>query len=506
MEVLNNQLCTKIFCVLPASSSEITYTEDLISAKNCCQRHKLNVVCILENDCLKLTPSKECVFVLTDFDSPLFEFLLSFECKVVGPQCLLNSLKNGQPIPSTAVFNLAMKGIVVTTTGLTMQEKKEAEKKIQFMGGIYTSNLTSSTTHLIAKSVADFGLKFKSARSRAIPIMLPKWIDEVWSARISQEIVHGNDPEYSSYVCPVFQGFFVCASRISIKERKSIKKMVEANGGKYCPQLIEGETNVLITTSSEGEKYLYARSWKIFCLKPEWVQNSLDQGYVCDPERFTVKKITKLPPKCSSSEENKLPVADFHYASINSTIFNNSTKELDETSTNGSTSPLNQLCELQSTEPLECLDLVLSLKAGRFLKGFKIFPSGFDGPQMEKLRRVLKNAGAIQLNAINDESISHVIVGKSVKKDWKQLQHLDIKPHVVTLQWLTRSLQLKAPAPEAEYYPTDFENLSTPNRKKSFFQDTSSELPSVTTNVSLDDVRTTVQYSTLSQKTYVSNF
>ena len=110
------------------------------------------------------------------------------------------------------------------------------------------------------------------------------------------------------------------------------------------------------------------------------------------------------------------------------------------------------------------------------------------------LRRVLKNAGAIQLNAINDESISHVIVGKSVKEDWKQLQHLDIKPHVVTLLWLAQSLQLKAPAPEAEYFPTDFENLLDSNNKKSLSKDTTSELPSMTTSVSLDDMRTTVQY------------
>ena len=106
------------------------------------------------------------------------------------------------------------------------------------------------------------------------------------------------------------------------------------------------------------------------------------------------------------------------------------------------------------------------------------------------LRRVLKNAGAIQLNAINDESISHFIVGKSVKEDWKQLQHLDIKPHVVTLQWLAQSLQLKAPAPEAEYFLTDFENLIT----LCLSEDTPSELPLVTTSVSQDDVRTTVQY------------
>ena len=81
-----------------------------------------------------------------------------------------------------------------------------------------------------------------------------------------------------------------------------------------------------------------------------------------------------------------LPVANSLNDGVNSTIFNNSTKELEETNSNGSTSSLNQQCESKSIEHLECLDLGLSLKAGPFLKGFKIFLSGFDGPQMEKLR------------------------------------------------------------------------------------------------------------------------
>ena len=107
------------------------------------------------------------------------------------------------------------------------------------------------------------------------------------------------------------------------------------------------------------------------------------------------------------------------------------------------------------------------------------------------LRRVLNNAGAIQLNAIvNDVSKLHIIVGEFVEEDWMQLLKLDRRPCIVTLQWLTQSLQLKAPADETEYFLTDFENVIT----LCLSEDTPSELPLVTTSVSQDDVRTTVQY------------
>ncbi|EFX89148.1 hypothetical protein DAPPUDRAFT_310712 [Daphnia pulex] len=108
------------------------------------------------------------------------------------------------------------------------------------------------------------------------------------------------------------------------------------------------------------------------------------------------------------------------------------TSEIDETNVNASTPPIQKQSVTCQSE--ECLDLVLSLKAGRFLEGFKIFLIGFDGPQMEKLQRVLKNAGVIHLSTINDESISHVIVGNIGKEDEKQLQQLTRKPHVVTVE------------------------------------------------------------------------
>jgi len=385
MEVLNSQLCEKVFCVIPVNSSEAACTKNLFLAYKCSKENGLNVVWIPEKNCLGLKPCKENVFVLAEFGSPLFDHLQSFECTVVGPQCLLDSLKNRNPIIANAVFNLAMKGITATTTGFSIREKKDIEMKIQFMGGIYSSELTASTTHLIAKSAADFSLKFKAARSRRIPIMIVKWIIAVWDARM-QENIHGNDPEFASYVCPVFQGFVMCVSQISAKEREAIKKIIESNGGRYSTQLEKGKTNLLITPSAEGDKYTYARRWKICCLKPEWVQRSLDQGYVCDPEPFAVEKIaTSSTPKAHCPS-----VVNFNNDSVNSTIFNNNsiTSEIDETNVNGLTSPIKQPCDSWPTEPLECLDLALSLKSGRFLEGFKIFLSGFNGPQMEKLRYV----------------------------------------------------------------------------------------------------------------------
>jgi hypothetical protein len=201
MEVLNSQLCKKIFCVIPVHSNEAICNKNLTLAYKCCKDHGLNVVWIPEDECLELKPIKEHVFILSEFSSLLIEFLQSYECTVVGPQCLLDSVCNSHPILVKAIFNLAMKGIRATSTGFNTRQKKDIETKMQYMGGVYSSELSSSTTHLIAMSAANFSPKLKAARSRAIPIMTLKWLNAVWDARI-QENIHGNDREFASHAWP----------------------------------------------------------------------------------------------------------------------------------------------------------------------------------------------------------------------------------------------------------------------------------------------------------------
>lgn len=386
MDVENSQFCVNIYCVMPSQATEATCPKDLFQAYECCKENGFNVSWIQEEECLKLNPSKEDVFILAEFIGSLFDFLKRFKCTVIGPQCLLVSVHKGEPLPEvpTPVFTVAMKGLVVTTTGCSPQEKKEIQEKVQYMGGIYSSAFLGNVTHLVVKSVADFSLKFKVAISKDIPVMVPKWVESVWNTSC-KESIHGTDPVFAKYACPLFQGLVVCVTQIPTKEREALKKIIEANGGSYSGQLEMGKTNILIATSAEGEKYTYARRWRIRCLKPEWIHASLSKGYAVDPDKFIVEK-SNLPPRCSTPEADH-SVMKFGNGSINSTILNESRiNQVDETVGSATTIFQNQVSDHRSVEALESLDLAISKKAGPFLDGCKVFISGFDGAQMEKLR------------------------------------------------------------------------------------------------------------------------
>ena len=50
------------------------------------------------------------------------------------------------------MYTVAMEGMVVTSTGFQGKEdKKEVQKKIERMGGVYSNNFHDGVTHLVAK-------------------------------------------------------------------------------------------------------------------------------------------------------------------------------------------------------------------------------------------------------------------------------------------------------------------------------------------------------------------
>lgn len=389
MDTDNSQFCVNIFCVMPSHATEATCPKDLFLAHECCKENGFNVTWIQELECVKLKPCKEDVFILSEFTGSLFDYLRRFKCTVIGPQCLLVSVQKGEPLPEvpTPVFTVAMKGLVVTTTGCSPQEKKEIQEKVQFMGGTYSSAFVNNVTHLIVKSVAEFSLKHKVAIQKDIPIMIPQWVDAVWNHSI-RESIHATDPIFAKYACPPFQGLVVCVSQIPSKEREALKKIIESNGGQYSGQLEMGKTNLLIATSAEGEKFIYARRWKIRCLKPDWIHQSLSKGYAVEPDGFIVEKTGNAPPRCSTPEADHT-VPRFGNASINSTILNESrVQHVDETvgSMFSILQPQQQQQEAKYTDAVDAIDLILSKKGGPFLDGCKVFISGFDGAHVEKLR------------------------------------------------------------------------------------------------------------------------
>ena len=56
----------------------------------------------------------------------------------------------------------------------------------------------------------------------------------------------------------------------------------------------------------------------------------------------------------------------------------------------------------------------------------QVFLSGFRGPRLEKLKKIINLGGGTRFNQIN-ESVSHVVMGEKVDKDCKMLEAATFK-------------------------------------------------------------------------------
>jgi len=446
--------------VIPEGRTEVTVTEALSQAFEQSKEAGLAPVWVQEQEVLNLSPTKTDVFVMDPFSGPAFHHVTSsskFKCTIVGPRCLLACLAANTPVPELPypMYTAAMKGVIITISGLDKGEKEKYKQLVERMAGIYSNNFHDGVTHLVASKARS--QKYEVAVQKEIPCMLPSWIEEVWKVS-SKELVTSVDPRFSSFRCPALLGVTVSVSQLNKADKELLRKSVETHGGVYSGALEMDKTTVLVCTSSTGDKYSHAKKWKIPCVTSQWVFDSIERGYCLNTEAYRVDK-----GKTNSSTPTKQDqtMAGLAEVSMCSTILNPDetvgTRLVEDTmncTTMGMEGLVNAIKGKSTADWLTELELGKVKKAGSFLDGCKIFLSGFTEPEQVQLTRVIKYSGAVRLTQLV-ESVTHcvhsVTTNKVTSETLKLLDQLKLSPYMVSIQWMVESMRLGKPVSEAEY-------------------------------------------------------
>ena len=91
--------------------------------------------------------------------------------------------------------------------------------------------------------------KYNVARMKEDPVMLPAWVEDVWTVS-SSEMVTAGDPRFDHHKCLAMQGVSVSASQLPRHERNLLRKSLETHGGSYSGVLDMEKTSVLVSLSS----------------------------------------------------------------------------------------------------------------------------------------------------------------------------------------------------------------------------------------------------------------
>ena len=99
--------------------------------------------------------------------------------------------------------------------------------------------------------------KYNVARIRENPVMLPSWVEDVWTVS-SSEMVTAGDPRFAHHKCRAMQGVSVSVSQLTRNDKNLLRKSLETHGGSYSGILDMEKTSVLVSLSS-------ALSYLILC-------------------------------------------------------------------------------------------------------------------------------------------------------------------------------------------------------------------------------------------------
>ena len=134
--------------------------------------------------------------------------------------------------------------------------------------------------------------------------MTAEWVQQVWE-KGKHDNIYATDPTFTRYKCPALMGLTLTVSQMNRKDKELIKRSIESHGGTYTGQLDMESTQILIISKAEGDKYKYARKWKIPCISSDWVFDSIEKGYCLHTEGYRIDGY-RIPRSTSTSTPTKV--------------------------------------------------------------------------------------------------------------------------------------------------------------------------------------------------------
>ncbi|XP_037326575.2 protein ECT2 isoform X1 [Pungitius pungitius] len=216
----------------------------------------------------------ETVFVLTDFDSPNYNYLYKRDNRIVGPPVVLHCAAKEEPLQFSCrpLYCTTMLNLSLCFTGFrNKEEMKKLVNLVHHMGGTIRKDFSTKVTHLVAYST--HGEKYRLAVCMGTPILTPSWIHKAWERR---DEVHFNAAEEefrTEYKVPPFQDCILSFWGFSDEEKTNMEERTLKHGGKYLEVGDERCTHMVVEENSITE--LPFSSNKVYVVKQEWFWGSI---------------------------------------------------------------------------------------------------------------------------------------------------------------------------------------------------------------------------------------
>jgi len=437
--------------IIPRGKSEVTVSESLSFAFQVSQKYGLMIDWVREEKLLEMLSSgsldESSVVVLDPFNGPCYSEIRRHcqagQLTVLGPSCLVSCLQKNEAVPSSnlPVYSSAMRGLVVTSSGLEAEESSRYKEMVEAMSGLWSVSLHDGVTHLVTATV--LSEKYRVAASLGLPVMAGSWLEEVWRGSGCPQVT-AEDDMFRKHQVPPLLGVRLCVSGLGRQDRDMLRRGVEGAGGELTGAL-DRQTDVLVCVTAAGEKWRAAVRWGITCVRTAWLLDSLDSRRYLDTQNY------RLDLTSEDSEDSRRYLDTQNYRldltsqQTGGQPRSKAEQEKERLCPNSSSSSSSKL-QSKSQKILAELELSDVKKAGTFLDGCTVFLAVSAREEETKLTKVLKFAGAVRLSQLT-ERVTHIVQDslQDSSSIISQLEELDISPDIVDVGWIVESMKAGRP-------------------------------------------------------------
>ncbi|XP_074525022.1 protein ECT2 isoform X2 [Halichoeres trimaculatus] len=217
----------------------------------------------------------ETVFVLTDFDSPDYNYLYKRDNRIIGPPVVFHCAAKEEPLQFSCrpLFSTSMLNLSLCFTGFrNKEEMKNLVNLVHHMGGTIRKDFSTKITHLIAYST--HGEKYRLAVCMGTPILTPSWILKAWERRDEVNFHAGEEEFRTEFKVPPFQDCVLSFLGFSDEEKANMEERTLKHGGGYLEVGDERCTHMVVEENSVKE-LPFSPLKKLFVVKQEWFWGSI---------------------------------------------------------------------------------------------------------------------------------------------------------------------------------------------------------------------------------------
>uniref|UniRef100_A0A8W7P427 Protein ECT2 n=1 Tax=Anopheles coluzzii TaxID=1518534 RepID=A0A8W7P427_ANOCL len=172
------------------------------------------------------------VFVLNDFEGPVYDAIYKAKQRILGPPALQQAVRFSEGLVwnNRPIYNYCMRGVITCFTGIRKKDElTHLVHLIHSMGGSIRKGMDTKVTHLICNSSG--GDKYRYAMTFRLAIIRPNWVLEAWKNR--------HDPNFSATIetftkqhrLKAFEGQKVCFFGFPEEEQQHMIDVLRTNGG-----------------------------------------------------------------------------------------------------------------------------------------------------------------------------------------------------------------------------------------------------------------------------------